>query len=150
MVGKYDRSHKNNIICIINNNAVNNIIIFTNNNNQQPTDENSKGQVLDLSANQIEGVPPRLAAALPALVELVLDENNLRALGNELSGLPRLKKLSARSNRVAAVDPFSGEQVGGRMAIYLCCLSYDGSRSACAVRPEVCFVRGSSVFAMCT
>lgn len=69
--------------------------------------------MLDLSANQIEGMPPRLAAALPALVELVLDENHLRALGDELSGLPKLKKLSARSNRVAAVDPFSGEQVGG-------------------------------------
>ncbi|CAN0388294.1 unnamed protein product, partial [Hapterophycus canaliculatus] len=66
--------------------------------------------VLDLSANQLEGMPPRLAAALPALVELVLDENNLRALGDELSGLPKLKKLSARSNRVAAVDPFSGQQ----------------------------------------
>lgn len=67
-------------------------------------------QVLDLSANSIEGLPP-LAAALPALVELVLDENSLRALGDELVGLLKLKKLSARSNRIAAVDPFSGQQV---------------------------------------
>lgn len=67
-------------------------------------------QVLDLSANSIEGLPP-LATALPALVELILDGNSVRALGDELVGLAKLKKLSARSNRIAAVDPFSGQQV---------------------------------------
>ena len=67
-------------------------------------------QILDLSANSIEALPP-LAAALPALVELILDQNSLRALGDELVGLSKLKKLSARSNRIAAVDPFSGQQV---------------------------------------
>eukprot|EP00903_Cladosiphon_okamuranus_P018570 g17093.t1 len=66
-------------------------------------------QVLDLSANSIEGLPP-LAAVLPALVELILDQNSLRALGDELVGLSKLKKLSARSNHIAAVDPFSGQQ----------------------------------------
>lgn len=67
-------------------------------------------QVLDLSANAI-GVIPLLAVALPALAELILDENALRALGDELVGLSKLKKLSARSNRIAAVDPSSGQQV---------------------------------------
>lgn len=65
--------------------------------------------MLDLSANEIQAVPP-LSAALPALAELILDENAIRALGDEISGLPKLKKLSARSNRIAAVDPFSGQQ----------------------------------------
>lgn len=68
--------------------------------------------MLDLSANAIEALPP-LAVALPALAEMILDDNSLRALGNELVGLSKLKKLSARSNRIAAVDPFSGEQVDG-------------------------------------
>lgn len=67
--------------------------------------------MLDLSKNEMEGVTPGLDAALPALVELVLDNNNLRALGDELAGLPKLKKLSAKANRVAAKDPFSGQQV---------------------------------------
>ncbi|CAN0547426.1 unnamed protein product, partial [Ectocarpus sp. 8 AP-2014] len=62
-------------------------------------------QVLDLSANGIEGLPP-LGATLSALEELILDENSLRALGDELVGLSKLKKLSVRSNRIAAVDPF--------------------------------------------
>lgn len=66
--------------------------------------------MLDLSANSVEALPP-LAAALPALVELFLDQNSLRSLGDELVGLSKLKKLSARSNRIAAVDPFSGQQV---------------------------------------
>ena len=54
---------------------------------------------------------PPLSVALPALVELILDENAIRALGDEVGDLPKLKKLSARSNRIAAVDPFSGQQV---------------------------------------
>ncbi|CAN0375783.1 unnamed protein product, partial [Laminaria digitata] len=66
-------------------------------------------QVLDLSANEIQAIPP-LSVALPALAELILDENAIRALGEEVSGLPKLKKLSARSNRIAAVDPFTGQQ----------------------------------------
>lgn len=66
--------------------------------------------MLDLSANEIEALPP-LAAALPALAELVLDQNSLRSLGDELVGLTKLKKLSARSNRIAAADPFTGQQV---------------------------------------
>lgn len=70
-------------------------------------------QMLDLSANEIQAVPP-LSAALPALAELILDENAIRALGDEISGLPKLKKLSARSNRIAAVDPFSGQQAISR------------------------------------
>lgn len=74
-------------------------------------------QVLDLSANSIEGLRP-LAAALPALVELILDQNSLRALGGELVGLSKLKKLSARSNRISAVDPFSGQQVHQYMYLY--------------------------------
>lgn len=67
-------------------------------------------QVLDLSANAIERIPP-LAEALPALAELILDENVLGILGDELLGLPKLKKLSAKSNRIAARDPATGEQV---------------------------------------
>lgn len=77
-------------------------------------------QVLDMSANAIVALAP-LAVALPALAELILDDNSLRALGNELEGLPKLKKLSARSNRIAAIDPFSGEQVnrsGTREAMF--------------------------------
>ncbi len=66
--------------------------------------------MLDLSANEIEALPP-LAAALPALAELILDQNSLRSLGDELVGLAKLKKLSARSNRIAAADPFTGQQV---------------------------------------
>ncbi|CAM9985055.1 unnamed protein product [Ectocarpus sp. 12 AP-2014] len=66
-------------------------------------------QVLDLSANGIEGLPP-FGATLPALEELILDENSLRALGDELVGLSKLKKLSVRSNRIAVVNPFNGQQ----------------------------------------
>lgn len=77
-------------------------------------------QVLDLSANSIEGLLP-FAAGLPALVELILDENSLRALGDELVGLSKLKKLSARSNRIAAVDPFSGQQVCMSFEFCSCC-----------------------------
>lgn len=71
--------------------------------------------MLDLSGNSIERIPP-LALALAALAELILDENALRTLGDELLGLPRLKKLSARSNRIAAVDPGTGQQV--RVGVY--------------------------------
>lgn len=67
-------------------------------------------QVLDLSSNEIEGVPP-LAKLVPALRELYLDHNALRGLGNEFVGLPALKKLSAKANRIAAIDPTTGEQV---------------------------------------
>eukprot|EP00904_Undaria_pinnatifida_P000195 jgi/Undpi1/10176/HiC_scaffold_28.g12629.m1 len=58
-------------------------------------------QVLDLSANEIQAIPP-LSGALPALAELIIDDNAIRALGDELRGLPKLKKLSARCNRIAA------------------------------------------------
>lgn len=67
-------------------------------------------QMLDLSSNAIEALPP-LYVALPTLAELILDDNSLRALGSELAGLPKLKKLSVKSNHIAATDPFSGEQV---------------------------------------
>lgn len=67
-------------------------------------------QLVDLSGNAIDYVPP-LAPVLVALTELNLDGNALRRLGDELLGLPRLKKLSARDNRIAAVDPTTGEQV---------------------------------------
>lgn len=81
-------------------------------------------QVLDLSANAIEGLPP-LATALPALADLILDDNSLRALGDELVGLSKLKKLSAKSNRIAAVDPFSGQQV--RISVRFCWFLVIGS-----------------------
>ena len=68
-----------------------------------------RAQVLDLSANEIQAIPP-LSGALPALAELIIDDNAIRALGDELRGLPKLKKLSARCNRIAAVDPFTGQQ----------------------------------------
>lgn len=67
-------------------------------------------KVLDISGNAIERVP-QLAVALPALAEINLDENALRSLGDELVGLSKLKKLSARANRIAAVDPTTGQQV---------------------------------------
>lgn len=67
-------------------------------------------QVLDVSANGIERVPS-LGEALPSLVELIVDENALRTLGDELVGLSKLKKLSARFNRIAAQDPVTGLQV---------------------------------------
>lgn len=66
-------------------------------------------QVLDLSGNRIDFVP-KLAAAVPALSELNLDHNALRTLGDELIGLPKLKRLFARANRIAAVDPATGGQ----------------------------------------
>lgn len=71
---------------------------------------NEYSQVLDLSANSIERMPT-LASAMAALAELILDENALRTLGNELLGLPKLKKVSARSNRITAKDPATGQQV---------------------------------------
>lgn len=87
---------------------------------------------------------PALAAALPALTELLLDDNSLRSLGDELVGLSRLKKLSARSNRIAATDPFTGEQVmNGIVAPYIrtysrgglfFCLRNSNSTQAVAVR----------------
>lgn len=66
--------------------------------------------MLDLSGNAVDFVP-KLAAAVPALSELNLDHNALRTLGDELVGLPRLKRLFARANRIAAVDPATGGQV---------------------------------------
>ena len=87
--------------------------------------------MLDLSANAIEGLPP-LATALPALADLILDDNSLRALGDELVGLSKLKKLSAKSNRIAAVDPFSGQQV--RIFVPCCWFLVVGSCCRCGRR----------------
>ena len=72
-------------------------------------------QVLDLSTNGIDTLPP-LAAALPSLAELILDGNALRTLGDELARSSKLKKLSVKSNRIGARDPVTGGQVreGGR------------------------------------
>lgn len=67
-------------------------------------------QVLDLSGNSIEELPP-LATALPSLAELILDGNALRALRDEVVGCSKLKKLSVKSNRIAAHDPHTGGQV---------------------------------------
>ncbi|CAM9866504.1 unnamed protein product [Ascophyllum nodosum] len=66
-------------------------------------------QVLDLSTNGIDTLPP-LAAALPSLAELILDGNALRTLGDELARPSKLKKLSVKSNRIGARDPVTGGQ----------------------------------------
>lgn len=58
--------------------------------------------ILDLSYQELEEVP--VQANNPAIEILILDNNNIQALPNWISGLTNLKVLSVRNNNLAEVN----------------------------------------------
>jgi len=56
-------------------------------------------QILDLSSNQIDKVPPSVAF-LVQIVDLNLDDNTIECIPHEVGALKKLKILSLRNNQV--------------------------------------------------